>query len=125
MFWGKSNAEPSVYRRDWHVQALAPFGAGRQNVDHPCPRPLEQVEYVVDLFSNEAETILDPFMGSGTTGVACVKLKRRFVGIEKEPKYFEIAKRRIMEALGMETRNQDGTTQRRMFCEPEPSLAAD
>jgi DNA modification methylase len=45
------------------------------------------------------ETILDPFMGSGTTGVAAVKLGRRFIGIEIEPKYFEIACRRISEAL--------------------------
>lgn len=48
------------------------------------------------------ETILDPFMGSGTTGVACVKLGRRFIGIEKEPKYFEIAVKRIERALSEE-----------------------
>ena len=46
-----------------------------------------------------AETILDPFMGSGTTGVAAVKLGRKFIGIEIEPKYFDIACRRISEAL--------------------------
>ena len=45
-----------------------------------------------------AATILDPFMGSGTTGVACIKLDRRFIGIEIEPKYFDIACRRIEEA---------------------------
>ena len=45
------------------------------------------------------DTILDPFMGSGTTGVACVKLGRKFIGIEIEPKYFDIACRRIDEAF--------------------------
>lgn len=45
-----------------------------------------------------AKTILDPFMGSGTTGVACVKDGRKFIGIEREPSYFEIARRRIEEA---------------------------
>ena len=47
----------------------------------------------------EAETILDPFMGSGTTGVAAVKMGRKFIGIEIEPKYFDIACRRIQAAL--------------------------
>ena len=46
-------------------------------------------------FVPDARTILDPFMGSGTTGVACVKLGRSFIGIEREPKYFDIACRRI------------------------------
>ena len=49
-------------------------------------------------FLPDAETILDPFMGSGTTGVACAKLGRKFIGIEIEPKYFDIACKRIEEA---------------------------
>ena len=53
---------------------------------------------LVSLFSDEGATILDPFMGSGTTGVAAVKLGRRFIGIEREPKYFDIACRRIRDA---------------------------
>ena len=51
------------------------------------------------LASRPNDSILDPFMGSGTTGVACVKLGRKFIGIEIEPKYFDIACRRIAEAL--------------------------
>ena len=49
-------------------------------------------------FLPDANTILDPFMGSGTTGVACAKLGRRFIGIECEPRYFDIACRRIEQA---------------------------
>ena len=49
-------------------------------------------------FFPEAKTVLDPFMGSGTTGVACMNLGRKFIGIEKEPKYFDIACRRIEQA---------------------------
>lgn len=63
--------------------------------DHPTQKPWELVESFVDLFSDAGETVLDPFMGSGTTGVACVRTGRRFLGIEKEPKYFEIAVKRI------------------------------
>jgi site-specific DNA-methyltransferase (adenine-specific) len=51
--------------------------------------------WTVSLASRRNETIIDPFMGSGTTGVACAKLGRKFIGIEIEPKYFDIACRRI------------------------------
>ena len=54
--------------------------------------------WAVGLASIAGENILDPFMGSGTTGVACAKLRRRFLGIEIEPRYFDIACRRIDEA---------------------------
>ena len=49
-------------------------------------------------FLPDAKTILDPFMGSGTTGVACIRTCRQFIGIEKEPKYFDIAVKRIQQA---------------------------
>jgi DNA modification methylase len=66
---------------------------------HPCPKPIGQMKKMVERCSLPGETILDPFMGSGTTGVAAVKLGRRFIGIEIEPKYFDIACRRIADAL--------------------------
>jgi DNA modification methylase len=61
--------------------------------DHPCPKPIGWAENVIERVGGD--TILDPFMGSGTTGVACVKLGRKFIGVEIEPKYFDIACRRI------------------------------
>lgn len=67
--------------------------------DHPTQKPYRLVADWLRSFTDIRETILDPFMGSGTTGVAAVKLGRRFIGIEIEPKYYEIAKRRISEAL--------------------------
>ncbi len=81
---------------------------------HPCPKPIGAVAWMVERVSLPNETVIDLFMGSGTTGVAAVKLGRRFIGIEKEPAYFEIAKRRIMDALGMEV-SVNGVKQRRMF----------
>ena len=61
--------------------------------DHPTQKPMALMEWCVHWLNSE--TILDPFMGSGTTGVACVKLERKFIGIEIEPKYFDIACKRI------------------------------
>jgi site-specific DNA-methyltransferase (adenine-specific) len=98
VFWGNGNGEASVYKKDWHVQALAPFGMGREKIEHPCPRPLEQVAYIVEIASRPGDTILDPFMGSGTTGVACIQTGRNFIGIEIDPTYYAIAEKRIAEA---------------------------
>jgi site-specific DNA-methyltransferase (adenine-specific) len=65
---------------------------------HPTPKPTKWMEWAVGLGSRPNEVILDPFMGSGTTGVACAKLGRKFIGIEIDPKYFDIACKRIDEA---------------------------
>lgn len=62
---------------------------------HPTQKPSELVETLIKEYSAEGDTVLDCFMGSGTTGVACINTNRRFIGIEKDPKYFEIAKNRI------------------------------
>lgn len=63
--------------------------------NHPTVKPIALMEYLVKLVSREGQVILDPFMGSGTTGMACKKLNREFVGIEMMPEYMEIAKCRI------------------------------
>ena len=56
------------------------------------------LEYMIEKFSDVDSLILDPFMGSGSTGVACVNTNRKFIGIEKDDKYFEIAEKRIKDA---------------------------
>ncbi len=68
------------------------------NGDHPTGKPLEIVSSWVQRFTVRGETILDPFMGSGTTGVAAVQMGRSFIGIERESKYFDIACKRIEQA---------------------------
>ena len=65
---------------------------------HPCPKPIGQMKWLVNRASLVGETVFDPFMGSGTTGVAAVQMDRDFIGCEIEPKYFEIACRRIEDA---------------------------
>jgi len=66
----------------------------RQNF-HPTVKPILLMQYLVKLVSREGATVLDPFMGSGTTGIACKNLSRKFVGIERDAQYFEIATKRI------------------------------
>ncbi len=65
------------------------------NIVHPTQKPLNLLKYLVSTYTNEGDLVLDNCMGSGTTGVACKELNRKFIGIEKEQKYFEIAKERI------------------------------
>jgi site-specific DNA-methyltransferase (adenine-specific) len=65
---------------------------------HPTQKPVELLEYLIKTYTLENETILDFTMGSGSTGVACKNLNRNFIGIEKDDKYFEIAKNRINQA---------------------------
>ena len=67
-----------------------------REIGHPCPRRLQHVDWLVRNFGGDM--VLDPFMGSGTTGVACMNLGRKFIGIEIDANYFEIACRRIEDA---------------------------
>lgn len=79
-----------------------------ERVGHPTQKPVRVMEWCLGFL--EAQTVLDPFMGSGTTGVACARLGRKFIGIEIEPRYFDIACERIK-------REYD---QPRLFDEPAP-----
>ena len=84
--------------------------AGDTFYNHPSQKPIKLIRKLIEKYTNEGDTILDPFMGSGTTGVACVQTGRNFIGIEIDPTYFAIAERRIKEA-SMQPRLelQDGT----------------
>lgn len=62
---------------------------------HPTQKPVALMEYLIRTYTNEGETVLDNCMGSGTTGIACVNTGRDFIGIEREPKYFDICVERI------------------------------
>ena len=69
-----------------------------RNELHPSQKPVDMLEYMIEKFSDSGNLIVDPFMGSGSTGVACVNTNRKFIGIEKVDKYFEIAEKRIKDA---------------------------
>lgn len=72
---------------------LFPPSTASKDQRHPCPKPVKLMEWLVS--GVPGVSVLDPFMGSGTTGVACMNLKRKFIGIEIDPKYFDIACERI------------------------------
>jgi DNA modification methylase len=113
--WNKTNPTPltnanylpdteymvhAFVRHDWESKTRFIVGQVQKNdYEHPTVKPLYVMLKAIKSTSAFEDTILDPFMGSGTTGVAAVKLGRKFIGIEIEPKYFDIACRRISEAL--------------------------
>lgn len=91
MAWSSKNAASRILNLPRAVARL-------DGKEHPTQKPVRLIKWCIEQFP-DARTILDPFMGSGTTGVAAVKLGRKFIGIEIEPKYFDIACRRIGDAL--------------------------
>ena len=79
----------------WHGMLRA---NGEARGDHPTQKPIGVMSWAINHVPAPCATILDPFMGSGTTGVAAMNLQKAFIGIEREPKYFDIACRRIEDA---------------------------
>lgn len=102
IFWSANSRLEDELPQDWHVADLRPYDGYRGGNPVPCPRPLAQVAFICR--SIQAQVILDPFMGSGTTGVAAVEAGKRFIGIEKDEVYFEYACRRIQKALATRQR---------------------
>jgi site-specific DNA-methyltransferase (adenine-specific) len=78
-----------------YPKQVVEFGVVERGTVHPTQKPVALMEYLIKTYTNEGETVLDNTMGSGTTGVACMNINRRFIGIERDDKYFEIAKGRI------------------------------
>lgn len=103
--WGPALWQPILlYGKDPKQGTLTPdsfqgCNDSDKTTNHPCPKPLKSWSLLVSRASLEGETILDPFMGSGTTGVAAIQLGRKFIGIEREEKYFKIAVDRIKQAV--------------------------
>ena len=93
--WQNIRAADRIFSHLW--KGLCQAGQGEKRY-HPTAKPVSLMRWCIELIPDTATTILDPFMGSGTTGVAAVKLGRKFIGIEIEEKYFDIACRRIEEA---------------------------
>lgn len=82
---GKGSRQTAVSATHWLSDA----------VDHPCPKPVQFMQWMVERVSFEGDTVCDPFAGSGATAMACIRTNRRFVGCEIDPSYFDIACKRI------------------------------
>ena len=87
------NRQDEKYERP---EFKCPIVAGKQKF-HPTQKPVSLMEHLLKIHSNENDTVLDPFMGSGSTGVACVNTNRNFIGMELDENYFNIGKQRIKE----------------------------
>ena len=115
LVWDKKAALPNKYYQNITEFALFMFKGKARTINdpasknlvqifqrdespHPTEKPVELMRLWVGNSTQAGESVLDPFMGSGTTGVACEQLGRRFIGIEKDPAYFDIACRRIEDA---------------------------
>lgn len=106
--WGFSCSQPILfYGSDPYLANKAgaranscgqKFPNDANDIEHPCAKPLPQMMWLVNRASWNGDLVLDPFMGSGTTGVACVKSGRSFIGIEQNETYFDIACERIRKA---------------------------
>lgn len=124
--WIKSNPMPSIYRHNYlsateiifigskgnkswtfnfstqqemHNVLTTPNKSIYGETDHPNEKPIRLIEHFLKIHTNEGMTVLDPFMGSGTTGVSCIKMNRNFIGMESNRHFFKVAKSRIEKAL--------------------------
>ena len=78
-----------------HFLEFSNEAASNRNRLHPTQKPVPLLEYLVKTYTNEGDTVMDNCMGSGSTGVACLRTGRRFIGIEKDPHFFQIAEERL------------------------------
>ena len=88
----------AVFKKEYTTKqptTILQFAKVRRGALHPTQKPVELMEYLIKTYTQEGETVLDFVMGSGTTGVAAKNLNRKFIGIEKDAGYFEIARQRL------------------------------
>ncbi len=90
---GHCKRKPYVQTHTGYPKSILSFGSERGH--HPTQKPVALMEYLIRTYTNQGEVVMDNCMGSGTTGVACAKLGRQFIGIEREREYFDIARERI------------------------------
>lgn len=104
--FGKFNGSHHTENKDGKrcpLTVLSFNGEHNKGKVHPTQKPVALLEYLVKTYTNPGEVVLDNCMGSGSTGVACVNTGRRFIGMELDQKYFDIALKRIAEAEGSRT----------------------
>ena len=114
-YWYVNNGEEAVYNRITEVNPYAKtdkrlkpertvsnvwnipnlVGRKKERVGHPTQKPIKLINRIVEMSTNKGEIVLDPFMGSGTTAIACLNSNRNFIGFEMDKEYFDMANERI------------------------------
>ena len=92
--WTSFSSAVRYFKYRWNGMLQGNMGRKEKRV-HPTQKPLPLMEWIINKYSKDSDTILDPFMGGGTTGVASLNFNRDFIGIEKDTEYFNIAQKRI------------------------------
>ena len=96
--YGEMKNDYTYESTERYPRSIQVFSTDTQNSSlHPTQKPVALIEYLIKTYTNDGELVFDSCMGSGTTGVACINTNRRFIGIELDNNYFEIAKNRISE----------------------------
>jgi site-specific DNA-methyltransferase (adenine-specific) len=98
---GEIKAGNDKFNNSYFPKNIIEFSNANQNgKEHPTEKPIELLEYLVKTYTNENDMVLDNTMGSGTTSLACLKLNRKSIGIEKEKQYYDVAVRRLSSYCG-------------------------
>ena len=93
-----SHKEDIKFNNEYYPTSIIEISNANQKAkQHPTEKPLELMKWIITTYSNEGELVLDNTMGSGTTNLACIKLNRKSIGIEKEKQYYDVAVRRALE----------------------------
>lgn len=96
--YGELRSTESFNNEYYPTSVITVSNASKKGLTHPTQKPVALMEYLIRTYSNEGDMVLDNTMGSGTTGVAAMNTNRRFIGVEMDPGYFEVAQERILTA---------------------------
>ena len=93
--------KPKIFNFQEQVEMMnvMKYNIGKKETKHPTEKPLELTSRFIKIFTNENNLVLDPFLGSGTTAVACKHLKRNYIGIELNPEYIKLARQRLRQEI--------------------------
>lgn len=93
--WNKKHTWNFGKQNEMHNFLETPLCMGKERTKHPTQKPLKVLKHIIKIASNPGDIVFDPYMGSGSTGVAALTMDRDFIGIEKDSEYFDIAKERL------------------------------
>ena len=93
--WNKGHTWNFKSQKEMHNFFESPICMGKERLAHPTQKPVKLLKHIIEVTSNPKDTVLDPFMGVGSTGEACLELNRNFIGFEIDRKYYNLAKTRL------------------------------